>query len=82
MLENIINWIVILLAIIFAVLTITIKNLNRAISAFAVFSVVLSVAFYLLGAPYVAVFQLLVFTGAVTVLFLAALHTVEGGESE
>jgi NADH:ubiquinone oxidoreductase subunit 6 (subunit J) len=46
---------------------------------FAVFNVSISMIYYLLGAPFVAVFQLLVYAGAVTVLFLVTLHTLGGG---
>jgi NADH-quinone oxidoreductase subunit J len=52
------------------------RELTHAIIYFTLMSVVLAVVFYALGAIYVAVFQLLVYAGAVTVLFLAALHTV------
>lgn len=82
MLEALVNVVLILLSIVFAVLSVSLRELNRAIAAFAAFSVTLSAVFYLVGAPYVAVFQLLVYAGAVTVLFLAALHTLGGGEAE
>jgi NADH-quinone oxidoreductase subunit J len=82
MLEPIINGILILVTVVFAIISISIKDLNRAIAAFVIFSITLSAAFFLIGAPYVAVFQLLVYAGAVTVLFLAALHTIRRGEPE
>ncbi|MBS7645952.1 MAG: hydrogenase subunit MbhD domain-containing protein [Candidatus Bathyarchaeia archaeon] len=82
MFETLINILLILLAVVFAGLSVCLRELNRAIAAFAAFSVALSASFYLVGAPYVAVFQLLVYAGAVTVLFLAALHTLGGGEAE
>ncbi|MEM2122552.1 MAG: hydrogenase subunit MbhD domain-containing protein [Candidatus Bathyarchaeia archaeon] len=82
MLEALVDAALILLALVFAGLSISLRELNRAIAAFAAFSVTLSAAFYAVGAPYVAVFQLLVYAGAVTVLFLAALHTLGGGEAE
>ena len=82
MLEALVDAVLILSAIVFAGLSISLRELNRAIAAFAAFSVTLSATFYVVGAPYVAVFQLLVYAGAVTVLFLAALHTLGGGEAE
>jgi len=80
-LNTLIHLALILVALVTAVLAIRLRELNRAISSFAVFNVTLAVMFFVLGAPYVAAFQLLVYAGAVTVLFLAALHTL-GGESE
>lgn len=55
-----------------------IKDLTKAILAFTSMSVFLAAIFYILGAPYVAIFQLSIYAGAVTVMLLAALHT--GGE--
>ncbi|MEM4246051.1 MAG: hydrogenase subunit MbhD domain-containing protein [Candidatus Bathyarchaeia archaeon] len=64
-----------------ALLAIRVKELNRAIASFAAFNVLFAIIFYIIGAPYVAAFQLLVYGGALTVLFLAALH-VMGREPE
>ncbi|MCD6535701.1 MAG: NADH-quinone oxidoreductase subunit J [Thaumarchaeota archaeon] len=69
--------ILIVLLTIFAILAVELRDLLKAILAFTGVSIVLSAIFYLLGAPYLAVFQLLIYAGAVTVLFLAALHAGE-----
>lgn len=75
---EIVSYLLIILTIITAALAIGVRDLTRAIVFFAAMNVLVAVIFYILGAPYVAVFQLLVYAGAVTVLFLAALHTMRG----
>jgi len=61
-----------ILLIVSAIISLELKDLIHAIIALGCFSSVLAVAFFLLSAPYVGVFQLAVLTGAVTVLFLIA----------
>ena len=62
------------------ILSIEFRNLLRAILSFAGGNVVLSAILYLLGAPYLAVFQLLIYAGAVTILFLVTIHVGEERE--
>jgi len=64
------------LALITAIMSIESRDIVRSILYFLLFNVVVGVIIYLLGAPYVAVFQLLVYAGGVSVLFLATLHTI------
>ncbi len=64
--------------IVLAFLVIEVKNLLRALALFIIMSSVLSVIFYILGAPFIAVFQLAIYSGAIAVLFLATLHTTKG----
>ena len=52
------------------------KDILRALIGFILMSVFLSIAFYILGAPYVSVFQLAIYAGAIAVLFVTALHTM------
>lgn len=66
------------LALFTAIISIESKDIVRSILYFLLFNVVVGVIIYLLGAPYVAVFQLLVYAGGVSVLFLATLHTIGG----
>ena len=67
----------------FGVLAVELKRLDHAIIAFAAMNVVLGVIFYLLYAPWVAVFQWLIYAGAVVVLFLVTVNlTREARESE
>ncbi|MEM3404485.1 MAG: NADH-quinone oxidoreductase subunit J [Nitrososphaeria archaeon] len=64
------------LALITAIMSIESRDIVRSILYFLLFNVVVGAIIYLLGAPYVAVFQLLVYAGGVSVLFLATLHTI------
>jgi NADH-quinone oxidoreductase subunit J len=74
-----VSYLLIILTIVAAIFAARVKDLTRGIVAFAAMNVLVAIMFYVLGAPYVAVFQLLVYAGAVTVLFLAALHTMRRG---
>ena len=67
-----------LLALFAAVISIESNDIVRSILYFLLFNVVIGVIIFLLGAPYVAIFQLLVYAGGVSVLFLATLHTIGG----
>ncbi|MFH0848278.1 MAG: NADH-quinone oxidoreductase subunit J [archaeon] len=55
-----------------AVLTAELKDLLYAIIALAVMSISLGALFWLLNAPYVALFQILICSGATTVLLIVA----------
>jgi NADH-quinone oxidoreductase subunit J len=79
LLVELMSYVLVILTIIAAIFAARVKNLTRGIIAFAAMNILVAVMFYVLGAPYVAVFQLLVYAGAVTVLFLAALHTMRRG---
>jgi NADH:ubiquinone oxidoreductase subunit 6 (subunit J) len=61
-----------------ALAAVELKDLNRAVLALAAMSVLVALAHYLAGAWLLAVFQLSVYGGAVTMLMLAAVHS--GGE--
>ena len=67
----------ILLTLAFSILAVELKDMLKAILSFTVANVFLSAILYLLGAPYLAVFQLLIYAGAVTILFLATIHAGE-----
>ncbi|HDD66161.1 MAG: hypothetical protein DRN64_00115 [Thaumarchaeota archaeon] len=62
------------------ILSIELRSLLKGILSFAGGNAVLSAILYLLGAPYLAVFQLLVYAGAVTILFLVTIHAGEERE--
>jgi len=66
------------LALFAAIISIESKDIVRSILYFLLFNVVVGVMIYLLGAPYVAISQLLIYAGGVSVLFLATLHTIGG----
>lgn len=76
MLVEIVSYLLIIATIIAAVFATQVKDITRAIVAFTVMNVMIATMFYVLGAPYIGAFQLLVYAGAVTVLFLAAIHTM------
>jgi len=55
-----------------AILTVELKDLLYAVIALAAMSLSLGALFWLLGAPYAAVFQILIYAGATVVLLVAA----------
>jgi len=60
-----------------AVLAVHLRDILRAAIALAVLSVVLAAIFFRLGAPYAGAFELSVCAGLITVLFIAAISSVE-----
>lgn len=62
----------IVLTVFLALLTVELKDLLHAAICFCGMCITIGVLFWLLNAPYVSVFQLLVYAGAVIVLFIAA----------
>jgi NADH:ubiquinone oxidoreductase subunit 6 (subunit J) len=72
------SYIVLSAAVAAALAAVELKDLNRAVLALAAMSVLVALAHYLAGAWLLAVFQLSVYGGAVTMLMLAAVHS--GGE--
>ena len=56
---------------ILAILTVELKDLLYAVIALAAMSVSLGALFWLLNAPYAAVFQVLIYAGATVVLLIA-----------
>jgi len=78
MVADFFHYALITLAIVTAIAAIEIKDLIRAVISFCIMNVFFALIFFVLGAPLVAVFQLAVYAGAVTVLFLAAIHTIRG----
>lgn len=61
-----------------AIIAVELKDLNRAVLALAAMSVLIALSHYLVGAWLIAVFQLSVYGGAVTMLMLSVVHS--GGE--
>jgi len=59
------------------VLAVHMRDLLRAAVALAVLSVALAAIFFKIGAPYAGAFELSVCAGLVTVLFIAAISSVE-----
>ncbi len=74
--------IILVLAVVFLLLAVEYRKLSFAVIAFAVGNVFLSMLMFALGAPYVAVFNASVFSGAVAILFLATINLEDPGEEE
>jgi NADH:ubiquinone oxidoreductase subunit 6 (subunit J) len=71
---------VLLAAIASALVAVELRDLPRAVLAFALMSALVAAALYLAGAHVLAVFQLAIYAGAVSILMLAALHAGEERE--
>ena len=65
-----------------SILCFSLRNLVRAVVAFALSSAFLAGIFYLLASPYAAALELTVGAGLVTVLFLVAILLAAGEELE
>jgi len=72
MLEEIVQLSLMIASCIFAILTVELKDLLHTVLSLAAMAISLGALFWILNAPYVAVFQVLVYAGAVVVLFVAA----------
>ncbi len=66
-----------ILIIIFAVLTVEFKEMIRAILSFATMCILIGGFYWMYGATTVAFFQILIYAGAVVVLFLIAIMLTE-----
>jgi NADH-quinone oxidoreductase subunit J len=75
---------IILLAfiIVFGILAVESKRLVYAAVSLALMSISIALIFFLLSAPYVGVLQLLIYAGAITILFLATISLTKGEEEE
>jgi NADH-quinone oxidoreductase subunit J len=70
------------LVIVSALLAVTSKNIVYAVIALLSTNVTLSIAYYMMGAPTVALFQLAIFAGAVVVFFVITVMLTTGGDVE
>ena len=61
----------IVLTVLLALLTVELKDMLHAVICLCGMCTTIGALFWLLNAPYVSVFQLLVYAGAVIVLFIA-----------
>lgn len=61
-----------LVTIILAISTIELKTLLHSAISFCGMCITIGALFWILAAPYAAVFQILVYAGAITIIFLAA----------
>ncbi|MFX1466123.1 MAG: NADH-quinone oxidoreductase subunit J [Promethearchaeota archaeon] len=65
-----------------AILAIESRSIVYCVISLAIMSVLLGVLFILLDAPYVGVFQIAVYAGAITILMLATISLVSQEERE
>jgi NADH-quinone oxidoreductase subunit J len=75
---------VILLAfvVVFGILAVEFKRLVYAAVSLALMSISIALIFFLLTAPLVGLLQLLIYAGAITILFLATISLTKGEEEE
>ena len=82
LLSLIIEIILLAFTVIFGVIAVESKRLVYAAVSLALMSLSIALIFFLLLAPYVAVLQLLIYAGAITILFLATISLTRGEEEE
>jgi len=71
--EDVIQLALLLAAIVLALLAVEVKDLLAAAISLGGMCAVLAMLFWMLFAPYVAIFQLAIYAGAVVVLFVATI---------
>jgi NADH:ubiquinone oxidoreductase subunit 6 (subunit J) len=81
MLSDWLQYALMVLTIILAISTIELKNLLHSAISFCGMCISIGGIFWLLNAPYAAVFQILVYAGAVVTIFLAAVMLTTRKES-
>jgi len=69
--NDLLQIVLIVLSVLLALLTVELKDMLHAVICLCGMCITIGALFWLLNAPYVAVFQLLVYAGAVIVLFIA-----------
>lgn len=70
------------LVVVCALLAVTSRNIVYAVMALLSTNVSLGIAYYMMGAPTVALFQLAIFAGAVVVFFVITVMLTTGGDVE
>jgi NADH:ubiquinone oxidoreductase subunit 6 (subunit J) len=71
--EELIGLILIIASVVLAILVVELPDLLHSVVALCGMSITIGALFWLLSAPYPALFQILVYAGAVIVLFIAAI---------
>ncbi|MCP8307607.1 MAG: NADH-quinone oxidoreductase subunit J [archaeon] len=71
------EFVLISLTLITAFLAVRFERLTYSVVAFLFMSVLTALLFIVLSAPYAAIFQLLIYAGAVVILILITLHTIK-----
>ena len=75
--DNLLGMIILLSTTILLVIAVELKDLVKATIALGIGSALLASVFYILNAPYAAVFELSVAAGLVTILLLSAIGMID-----
>lgn len=73
MLSEILQLVLMSLTLLLAFLTVEVKRILYAVISFSGMCLTIGALFWILNAPYVAVFQILIYAGAIVTIFLAAI---------
>ena len=73
---------VLVLTVISAGLSVTMPNIVYGVFFLLCTNVALAIAYYILGAPTVALFQLAIFAGAIVVFFIITVMLTKSGDME
>ena len=73
---------VLVLTVISAGLSVTMPNIVYGVFFLLCTNVALAIAYYILGAPTVALFQLAIFVGAIVVFFIITVMLTKSGDME
>ncbi len=79
--EEVLQIILMIAAVLLAIFAIERKNVLHAVIGFCGMCIIIGGLFWLLNAPYAAVFQILIYAGAVVAIFLAAIMLTTSKES-
>lgn len=80
--NSLISLLLLLSTTVFLIIAIELKELVKATIALGIGSALLATVFYLLNAPYAAVFELSVAAGLVTILLLSAIGMIDKEETK
>jgi uncharacterized MnhB-related membrane protein len=75
--NSLVGMILIIATVLFIVIAIELEELVKATIALGISSALLAAVFYLLNAPYAAVFELSVAAGLITILLLSSIGMIE-----
>ncbi len=74
---NLIGMILVIATVLFIIIAIELEELVKATIALGISSALLAAVFYILNAPYAAVFELSVAAGLITILLLSSIGMME-----
>ncbi len=74
---NLVGMILVIATVLFIIMAIELEELIKATIALGISSALLAAVFYILNAPYAAVFELSVAAGLITILLLSSIGMIE-----